>query len=79
MEAGLVDHWKTVYILSIGQCDLNTYQKSKKKTKPIRLIELSSAFFVLGIGLGLSILAFLLERIIRFGGKIMAERNIITI
>ena len=79
MEAGLVDHWKKVYIPSIGQCDLNTYQNSQKKTKPIRLIELSSAFFVLGIGLGLSILAFLMERIIHFGGKIRAERNIVTI
>jgi len=79
MEAGLVDHWKKVYIPSIGQCDLNNYQKSQKKTKPIRLIELSSAFFVLGIGLGLSILAFLMERIIHFGGKIRAERNIVTI
>jgi len=79
MEAGLYDHWKKVYIPSIDKCNLNTYQNSRKTVKPIRLVELSSAFFVLGIGIGFSILTFLLERVVHFGRKIRNERNVITI
>jgi hypothetical protein len=35
----------------------------------IRLIDLMSAFFILGIGLGLSALAFLVEKVICFRGR----------
>jgi len=38
--------------------------KVEGKVKPIKLVELSSAFLVLGVGLAMSTLAFLVERFI---------------
>ena len=41
------------------------FKKQKAaKEKPIKLVDLTSAFFILGIGLGTSILCFLIELII---------------
>ncbi len=69
MEAGLIEHWKkwgNGAPLNLDMCKLtDNNSHSDKKLRPIKLIELSSAFLVLGIGYALAILTFLLERIIR--------------
>ena len=49
----------------MDMCRLDKNKNSnKEKVKPIKLVELSSAFLVLGIGLTLSILAYFLEWLI---------------
>lgn len=63
IEAGLYDFWKKIHTPSMEKCNLNKYQGNKGKPKAIRFIELSNAFLILGVGVGLSILAFLAERI----------------
>lgn len=44
-------------------CMLDTNNKEDHQVRPINLIELSSAFLVLGVGLSLSALAFIVERL----------------
>ena len=61
MEAGLWDHWKKNNVPSMSRCAL--IKKSDGKPKPISLIDVSTAFFIVGIGIGLAILALLAEMI----------------
>ena len=74
MEAGLIEYWKkwsNGAQMSGDTCKITANQLSKDgKPKPIKLIELSSAFFVLGVGYALAILFFLIEKIIQFSKKI---------
>ncbi len=84
MEYGLYDYWKREYVRSIEKCNSNPTGNQKKSqgkepNKPIRLMELSSAFLILGVGLSLSFFVFLMERVIHTGRKIMVQRTIITI
>lgn len=84
MEYGLYDYWKREYVRSVEKCNSNPTGNQKKSqgkapNKPIRLIELSSAFLILGVGLSLSFFVFLMERVINMGIKIMNQRNIITV
>ncbi len=71
MEAGLYDQWKTVYIPNIDRCNLKTYRNFEEKTnKVITLYRgLSTTFFVFGVGVGLSFLIFLMERIVYYFGN----------
>ena len=77
-ENGLLDYYsnEVLYVPGSGgseQCFKN--QKSAAKDTPIKLVDLTSAFFVLGIGLGLSILCFLIELIVSKYKKEMQLRN----
>lgn len=70
MEAGLIEYWKrwsNGVSLNLDMCKISgTYNKENRdgKQKPIKLIELTSAFFVLGIGYALATTTFLFEKII---------------
>ena len=60
-EFGLVGHWVKEITPKAEKC-LNTKTKDKSiRQIPINLYDLTSAFLILGIGLGLGILCFLLE------------------
>lgn len=60
-----MEYWKKWSTQSMDMCRLDKNKNSnKEKVKPIKLVELSSAFLVLGIGLTLSILAYFLEWLI---------------
>ncbi len=59
-NAGLTDLWQKWSLPNIDKCKLDK-NKDEGKVKPITLVELSSAFLVLGVGLLLSVLAFLIE------------------
>ena len=73
METGLTKFWLKKHVPSMHRCALEN-QNSDGKPKPIRLIELSSAFAIIGIGLGLSVVAFLAEKIVSvFKKKIMSQ------
>ena len=74
---GLTDHWTKSGISNadVDKCFID--QKNNKgdgKVKPIKLIELSSAFLVLGVGLSLSTLTFLVERL--FMAPIISPKNV---
>ena len=47
---------------AVDKCKIKDNQENAGRVRPIKLIELSSAFLVLGVGLTLSVLAFLAER-----------------
>lgn len=61
-ENGLGDYWKKKHVPSMDRCKLENQDVGGPK--PISLFELSSAFVILGIGLSLGILVYLVEKII---------------
>ena len=74
-EAGLHDYWSAKYVKKTDRCNLDKYKEENSKPKAIKLVELSSPFLVLSIGLGLSVLTFLIERIIFWNGMKLREQG----
>ncbi len=70
MEAGLIEYWKKWSpgkVLDMDLCKLaNNEPHTDENVKPIKLIELSSAFFVLGLGYALATMAFMCEKVANF-------------
>jgi len=56
-----MEYWKKWNSMSIDKCKLDK-NKAEGNPKSIKLIELSSAFFVLGVGFTLGILTFVFEK-----------------
>ena len=73
-EAGLHDYLTAKYVPKTDRCNLDKYQEENSKPKAIKLVELSSFFLVLVIGIDLSILTFLIEIIVFYGKKIISCR-----
>jgi hypothetical protein len=65
LQIGLIDHWDTWFRPMPPQCSgkPQSGNKKKKTTTPLSLKNLTGAFLVLLIGLSLSILSFLIEKI----------------
>ncbi len=64
IAAGLMEYWKKWSgSLNLNVCRVTSNNDSKMKMKSIKLIEMSSALFVLGLGLTLATIAFILENI----------------
>jgi hypothetical protein len=64
LQIGLIDHWDTWFRPMPPQCNGKPQSgNKKKKTTPLSLKNLTGAFLVLLIGLSLSILSFLIEKI----------------
>ncbi|XP_046448038.1 glutamate receptor ionotropic, delta-2-like isoform X1 [Daphnia pulex] len=65
LQIGLVDHWDTWFRPMPPQCNgkPQSGNKKKKTTTPLSLKNLTGAFLVLLVGLSLSILSFLIEKI----------------
>jgi len=68
-----MEYWKKMNIMNIDMCMLDK-MKAEGNPKPIKLIELSSAFFVLGVGITLSTLVFLIERFFHFCQQVFSSR-----
>ena len=64
-EFGLLDHWtdETFHVPNAEKC-FDVKQRKSTKNVPIKLVDLTGAFLILGIGLGLAVLCFLLEIIV---------------
>lgn len=64
-ETGLIDFWTREAMNARGgeKCLAPSSTLSKPKLVPIKLIDLTSAFFIIGIGIGVSVLVFLIELI----------------
>lgn len=75
VEVGLYDYWNAKHVPIDNKCSLKANEAKKKKPKALKFTQLSSAFLVLGIGLSLSFLVFLIERIVYYGQKIRNLRN----
>ena len=67
ISSGLMEYWKkwsTGTTINLEVCQVSNNQASSNSgLKPIKLIELSSAFLVLGIGMTLATFAFMVEKI----------------
>lgn len=61
-ESGLLDHWLKQYTPNVDKCMVGK-SKAHERMIPFSLLDLSSAFLLLGIGIGLCLFAFLLELI----------------
>ncbi len=67
LETGLVDCWKKKHIPNMERCKLDKADgENNRRPRPITLVALSSAFAIIGIGIVLSILVFLIEIASRF-------------
>ncbi|XP_057376140.1 ionotropic receptor 93a-like [Daphnia carinata] len=62
-ESGLLDHWLKQYTPNVDKCMVGK-SKPHERVVPFTLLDLSSAFLLLGIGIGLCLFAFLLELIV---------------
>ena len=60
-DSGLAMHWIKSYQPRGKGCLLDDYKKNAPKQRVLSLIDLSSAFALLALGYGLSLLVFLLE------------------
>ena len=60
-SAGLMEYWKKWSSMNIDKYMLDK-NRAEGNPKPIKLIELSSAFFVLGVGFTLGTLHFVFEK-----------------
>jgi len=56
--------WSTDININLNVCRINSNQRSETKLKSIKLIELSSAFFVFGVGMTLATIGFIAEKIV---------------
>ena len=63
-EFGLIDHWIDEALKIPGTDKCFETKPRKAKDVPIKLVDLTGAFLILGIGLGVSTLSFLLELIV---------------
>ena len=81
MDFGLLDFWTNKKYQQKGQQCL-TIVEPKTKLKPIKLTDTKGAFLVLGIGLGLSTIVFIVERIVVMKKtrpkKVTTEENVDT-
>ena len=65
-EFGLLDHWtdETFHVSNAEKCFDVKQRKSIKAPVAIKLVDLTSAFLILSIGLGLTVLCFSLELVV---------------
>ena len=64
-ETGLGDYWRKKHSPPPYKCFI-TNNPERPKNAPLKLEDLSSAFFILGIGIGLSIFVFIVEKIVAY-------------
>jgi len=75
IESGLMEYWKKwSTTLNLDVCRINNNRRSDEtKLKPIKLVEMSSAFFVLGVGMAAATTTFILEKIVWLYSKKQAH------
>lgn len=68
-DAGIIEHWFSLMTTKYGQQYMTEFfdkNVAKKKTEavPLKLDNVVGAFYLLGIGLGLAVIAFIFELLI---------------
>lgn len=61
METGFPDHWVSLYVPKIDAC-LPKKRQFQVNVYALTLIDLSSAFLFLAIGIGLAMCVFVMEK-----------------
>jgi hypothetical protein len=75
-QIGVVDFWDTWIRPMPPQCNGKPQSgNKKKKTTPLSLKNLTGAFLVLSVGLSLSFLAFLVEKVISIRERHLSHTN----
>ena len=73
-QNGIISYFKSAYFPPSGQCRVSGNRKStKSKRHSLNFSELTVAFLMLGVGLSMASLAFLIEAI--FGYKKQPTQN----
>lgn len=72
-ESGLVGFWVYTNVPVADQCFAGLRHSNAARQVPIQLSDLTSAFLVLGIGLGMAITCFVFE-VVRYHLKIYPEK-----
>ena len=73
-EMGLPQHWMKTTSKQAPECSTKNRPEAARK-RPIRINDLTGAFLVFGIGMGLALLAFLMEKIVYFPRRNMLASN----
>jgi len=69
-ESGLMDQWFKMYQPSMTKCSLDKYKDTTAQHKILSKMDLLGCFILLGLGLSLAFLVFLIERIVALAKKI---------
>ena len=64
-QLGLVEHWKASFLPSPNRCSAPLSSNRPRRNQILNLNYLSSAFLLYGVGIITSIVAFVLEQILR--------------
>jgi hypothetical protein len=81
-QTGLLDYWDLWFRPISSQCTGNVQSgkaMSKNKLDPLSLKKLTGAFLVIAVGFGLSLLAFLCEKIISMPDRHSIRTRIVQI
>ena len=78
-ETGLIDFWTREAMNARGGEKCLAPPNTKPKLVPIKLVDLTSAFFILGFGIGVSILTFLIELIVAKYKREMSSSSIVIV
>ena len=68
-ESGVIDFLIRKYMKHTDKCSLKTIEKESTEGKPMALHTIVSAFFILGLGLGVSLISFAAEFIVSWISK----------
>ncbi len=60
-ESGLLRFWAKDVVPRAEKCFSTDRQQTSARQVPIRLVDVTSAFLILGVGIGFALVAFLLE------------------
>ncbi len=78
-ETGLIDFLTSEAMNARGGEKCLAPPNTKPKLVSIKLVDLTSAFFILGFGIGVSILAFLIELIVAKYKRGMSSSSIVIV
>ena len=73
-ESGLVDYWLKMYQPGLSKCSLDKYKDATAKHRPLSKIDLFGSFLLLLLGISISFLVFLVERIVALAKIIRGQQ-----
>ena len=65
-ESGIIDQLTDRYVKHTDKCNIHNMESQSSAGNPLALYAMISAFIVLGIGVGLSLLVFVCEIVFSF-------------
>ena len=68
-ESGILDHLANQYKKNIDKCRINHMDKQSTAGNPLGFYAMVSAFIILAIGVGLSLMVFALEFVVKCSSR----------